>query len=116
MIAEKELEYDCAFTGVEGELIVKPILIDVVMKYGLTRFIYPSRCIYHLFDKGKLVYIGIAENGQRRILQHYKGKRGEFDAFCTFEVSTDWSRLQMHQLESKMIKHWKPKLNIACNN
>jgi hypothetical protein len=69
--------------------------------------------IYHLFYKGRLVYVGMSKNLRGRLLYHMKDPEKVFDAVLWFKME-DYSIEQILNYERKMIMHHVPPLNIEC--
>jgi hypothetical protein len=69
--------------------------------------------IYHLFYKGRLVYIGMSKNLRGRLLYHLKDPEKVFDAVLWFDCK-DRSLENVLTIEANMIRHFVPPLNIEC--
>ena len=67
--------------------------------------------IYHLFYKGRLVYVGMSKNLRGRLLYHLKDPEKVFDAVLWFKME-DRSIDEILDFERKMIKHHVPPLNL----
>jgi len=67
--------------------------------------------IYHLFYKGRIVYVGMSKNLRGRLLYHIKDPDKVFDAVLWFDMQ-DYSIEQVLNYERKMIMHHVPPLNI----
>jgi len=69
--------------------------------------------IYHLFYKGRLVYVGMSKNLRGRLLYHLKDPEKVFDAVLWFNME-DYSIEEILNYERKMITHHVPPLNVEC--
>lgn len=69
--------------------------------------------IYHLFYKGRLVYIGMSRNLRGRLLYHLKDPEKVFDGILFFNLE-DRSLERVLTIEANMIRHYIPPLNIEC--
>ena len=69
--------------------------------------------IYHLFYKGRLVYIGMSRNLRGRLLYHIKDPEKVFDAVLFFNAE-DKSLEKVLEIEANMIRHFVPPLNTEC--
>lgn len=74
-----------------------------------------TRGMYHLFDKDNLLYIGITDNLQRRLREHYNNDNLDFQYFLTFDCS-NMSRSDLEKQESIMIQTLNPPLNGHAHN
>jgi hypothetical protein len=66
--------------------------------------------LYHLFNKGNLVYVGITKNTWQRLSEHHRTKKGLWDAFVIFGtdgMSGDFVR----EMECNIISQLNPVLN-----
>lgn len=66
--------------------------------------------VYLLLEFGKLVYIGQSKDVFRRLIDHYDGKRIDFDECYYFEMNDTLKSIRL-QLEAYMINSRLPKHN-----
>lgn len=113
MFTNKDIIADCGFFAVayrakpylhNGKIIGHPIKAD----YRVYHLPPAIRGMYHLFSEDQLLYIGITDNLQRRIKEHYRNL--DFQYFLTFDCS-NMTRKELEAQETLMIQKLNPPLN-----
>jgi hypothetical protein len=100
---------------VNGIIVGYPFnLIDSISMFG-KEFIPDVQGIYHLFYKDMLVYVGMSRNLRGRLLQHLKDESMVFQNVLWFCLK-DKKIEEILELEYKMIKKFKPSLNLTYAN
>jgi|DEB0MinimDraft_4_1074332.scaffolds.fasta_scaffold25003_1 hypothetical protein len=89
-----------------GNTIGHPVRADYRSYYHAPAI----RGMYHLFTKDKLIYIGISDNLQRRLKEHYRNDNLDFQYFLTFDCS-NMTREELEQQEELMIRTLNPPMN-----
>lgn len=77
-------------------------------EYNLQDVLMP--CIYFLFDKGKIVYVGQTQSGLKRVLSHTDKKK--FDTIKLIRCSVD----ELDELETYYIIKYQPFYNNQLTN
>jgi hypothetical protein len=90
-----------------------PFDLDVAVRTFGREIIPEALGIYHLFYKGRLVYIGMSKNLRGRLLYHLKDPDKVFDGVLWFDCN-DRSIENVLNIESKLIRRHMPPLNIEC--
>lgn len=106
-------KYSEDFIAANGENLGQPVLIRSIVQAGIWRSISEEQGIYHLFANGELVYVGVANNLQRRLREHYESAK-LFDAYLLFPCNL-LSMKTIYRIEAKMIEEYKPALNKTWN-
>jgi ERCC4-related helicase len=73
---------------------------------------YNRPSVYFLAKDGKIVYIGETKQIAARIHQHFRSKK-DFDSFYFCFTST---QKEAERLESMLIQHYMPKLNVQIGH
>ena len=94
-----------------GKEIGRPFDLRVAVQTFGREIIPDVQGIYHLFYKGRIVYIGMSKNLRGRLLYHLKDPEKVFDAVLWFNLE-DYSIEQVLNFERKMIIYHVPPLNI----
>lgn len=99
-----------------GTKIGRPFCLKTIIELYGKESINDDLGWYHLFYQGRLVYIGMSRNLRGRLLYHLKNKDMIFDAILIFYSNGTLNVEQVLMIETKLIKHFKPSLNLACIN
>lgn len=99
-----------------GTKIGRPFCLKTLVELYGKEAIVDDLGWYHLFYKGRLVYIGMSRNLRGRLLYHLKDQDMIFDAVLVFPSCGTLNVEQVLIIETKLIKHFKPSLNSACIN
>jgi|TARA_R110000803_G_scaffold184984_1_gene247317 predicted GIY-YIG superfamily endonuclease len=75
---------------------------------------FNTGCIYFLYNKGKLVYIGQTDMFARRLSQHISENKKKFDSF---KIRYHIENVNVREnTEKRLIKKYHPKYNKIHNN
>lgn len=116
---EKVLEiphYKDYFEAPNGDKIGRPFCLKTMVELYGREVIPDDLGWYHLFYEGRLVYIGMSKNLRGRLMYHLKNPDMIFDAVLYFPSCGTLTLEQVLKIETKLIKHFKPSLNITCIN
>lgn len=108
-----ELPHWKEYFSYKGQEIGRPIYVEPFISRCGNECIKEELGFYHLFYKDRLVYIGMSRNLRGRIMYHYKNPEMIFDAMLIF-YTPELNIKQVLIIESKLIKHFEPPLNISC--
>ena len=95
------------------QVIGYPFNLQIAVDTFGKEVIPESQGIYHLFYKGRLVYIGMTKNLRGRLLYHLKDPEKVFDGVLFFNMD-DRPLENVLTIEANMIRHFVPPLNIEC--
>jgi hypothetical protein len=108
--------YKDYFEAPNGTKLARPFCLKTLVELYGREVIVDDLGWYHLFYEGRLVYIGMSKNLRGRLLYHLKNPDMVFDAVLIFPSCGTLTIEQVLKIETKLIKHYKPSLNITCIN
>lgn len=88
----------------------KPFCLRTAISLHGKEIIPDEKGLYHLFYKGRLVYIGMSKRLRGRLLYHLNDIDMVFDAILWFKTP-NLSVEEILDRETKLIKTFKPPLN-----
>jgi len=96
---------------VKGVEIGRPFDLTIAVQLFGKGVIPDCQGIYHLFYKGRIVYVGMSKNLRSRLLYHLKDLEKVFDAVLWFRLE-EYSIEQILNYERRMIQYHMPPLNM----
>ena len=97
----------------KGIEIGRPFDLRIAVQLFGTDVIPECQGIYHLFYKGRIVYLGMSKKLRGRLLYHLKDVKKVFDAVLWYKLE-NYSIEKILNYERKMIQYYLPPLNTEC--
>lgn len=94
-----------------GVEIGRPFDLTIAVQLFGKEVIPDVQGIYHLFYKGRIVYVGMSKNLRGRLLYHLKDPDKVFDAVLWYKLE-EYSIEEILNYERKLIRLHVPPLNV----